>query len=193
MLRPERVTLEGQVVRLEPLEERHRDDLLAAAAEDPHIWDFMGTTLPGADAWPAYLAAALAPEFVAWATVERATSQAVGSTRFGDIEPEHGRVEIGWTWIAQDWQRTYVNTEAKLLMLTHAFEIWKCNRVEFKTDFLNERSRNAILRLGAKQEGIFRQHIVCQSGRLRDSVYFSIINSEWEEVKKNLEAKLKER
>jgi RimJ/RimL family protein N-acetyltransferase len=190
MLRPERVTLEGRVVRLEPLEERHRDDLLAAAAEDPHIWDFMGTTLPGADAWPTYLAAALAPEFVAWATVERATRQAVGSTRFGDIAPEHGRVEIGWTWIAPSRQRTAVNTEAKLLQLTYAFETLGAGRVALKTDARNSRSQRAIERLGAVREGVLRRHIRLPDGYMRDTVYYSILGDEWPAVKARLEERL---
>jgi RimJ/RimL family protein N-acetyltransferase len=107
----------------------------------------------------------------------------MGSTRFGNIDAPNHRVEIGWTWIGKPWQRTPVNTEAKFLMLQHAFEVWQCIRVEFKTDALNTRSRAAIARLGAKEEGIFRHHMITESGRLRDSVYFSIINDEWPEVK----------
>jgi RimJ/RimL family protein N-acetyltransferase len=186
VLRPERVTLEGRVVRLEPLEERHRDDLLAAAAEDPHTWDFMGSTLRDATAWPAYLAAALAPEFVAWATVERATGRAVGSTRFGDIAPEHERVEIGWTWIAPSRQRTAVNTEAKLLQLTYAFETLGAGRVALKTDARNERSQRAIERLGAVREGVLRRHIRLPDGYMRDTVYYSILADEWPAVKARL-------
>jgi RimJ/RimL family protein N-acetyltransferase len=186
MLRPERVTLEGRVVRLEPLEERHRDDLLAAAAEDPRIWDFMGTTLPGDAAWPAYLAAALGPEFVAWATVERASGRAVGSTRFGDIAPEHERVEIGWTWIAPSRQRTAVNTEAKLLQLTYAFETLGAGRVALKTDARNERSQRAIERLGAVREGVLRRHMHLPDGHVRDTVYYSILADEWPAVKARL-------
>jgi RimJ/RimL family protein N-acetyltransferase len=115
----------------------------------------------------------------------------VGSTRFGNIEPDHRRVEIGWTWIGRDWQRTAVNTETKLLMLTHAFETWGCVRVELKTDALNARSRAAILRIGAREEGTMRQHQVTESGRLRDTVYFSILDREWPEVKRGLEDKLR--
>ncbi|MGI8494310.1 MAG: GNAT family N-acetyltransferase, partial [Pyrinomonadaceae bacterium] len=100
------------------------------------------------------------------------------------------RAEIGWTWINPEWQRSYVNTEAKFLMLRHAFETWKCNRVELKTDSLNEKSRRAILRIGATEEGVFRRHIITESGRVRDTVYFSIIDSEWQKVKDNLLAKL---
>ena len=126
-----------------------------------------------------------------FATIDRAQGKVVGSTRFMSIDVPNKRVEIGATWISKPWQRTRINTEAKYLMMRHAFETWGCNRVEWKTDALNTQSRNAILRLGAKQEGIFRQHIVTWSGRLRDSVYFSVIAPEWPEVKKALEAKIR--
>ena len=127
---------------------------------------------------------------VPFATTERKSRQVVGSTRFMSIDAANRHVEIGSTWIAPAWQRTAVNTEAKYLMLRHAFEVWKCLRVEFKTDSLNEKSRNAILRLGAKEEGTFRNHMVTWSGRIRHSVYFSIVDSEWPEVKSRLEARL---
>lgn len=125
-----------------------------------------------------------------FATIEKSSEKVVGSTRFGNIDVKNRRVEIGWTWIGKDWQRTAVNTEAKFLMLRHAFESWKCIRVELKTDALNEKSRNAILRIGAKEEGIFRQHIITDSGRFRDTVYYSILDTEWENVKSNLKARL---
>jgi RimJ/RimL family protein N-acetyltransferase len=116
--------------------------------------------------------------------------QVVGSTRFGNIDRENRRVEIGWTWIGRRWQRTAVNTEIKYLMLRHAFETLGCVRVEFKTDTLNQTSRRAILRLGAKEEGILRRHMITDGGRIRDTVYYSIIDGEWAEVKARLEAKL---
>ena len=125
-----------------------------------------------------------------FATVEKTSNRVVGSTRFGNIDKENRRVEIGWTWIAVPWQRTIINTEAKYLMLRHAFETLGCNRVEFKTDSLNEKSRRALRRIGAQEEGTFRNHMVTLGGRLRHSVYFSIINSEWHAIKLNLEAKL---
>jgi RimJ/RimL family protein N-acetyltransferase len=125
-----------------------------------------------------------------FATVERATGRVVGSSRFAAIERHDRRVEIGWTWIGAPWQRTYVNTEAKLLMLAHAFEQWGCLRVELKTDRLNERSRAAIARIGATQEGIFRQHMITASGRIRDTVYFSILDTEWPVVRARLSARL---
>jgi len=190
MLRPERIVLEGRVVRLEPLDERHRDDLLAAAAEDPAIWRYMSADLSAADAWPDYLAGALRPEYVAWATVERAADRAVGSTRFGDIAPEHGRVEIGWTWIAPSRQRSAVNTEAKLLQLTYAFDTLGAGRVALKTDLRNERSQRAIERLGAVREGVLRRHLRLPDGHVRDTVYYSILADEWPMVKARLEESL---
>jgi RimJ/RimL family protein N-acetyltransferase len=127
---------------------------------------------------------------VPFALIEQSDGQVIGSTRYANIEPVHHRLEIGWTWITPKYQRTAVNTEAKLLLLTHAFEVLHATRVELKTDALNEQSRNAILRIGAKQEGIFRKHQVTDSGRVRDTVYFSIIDSEWEDVKAKLHARL---
>lgn len=189
MLRPERVTLEGRVVRLEPIEERHRADLLAAAA-DPEIWRYMGTVLSGAEGWEAYLSHALRPEFVAWATVDRASGRAIGSTRFGDIEPDHDRVEIGWTWITPAFQRTALNTEAKLLQLTYAFETLGAGRVALKTDGRNERSQAAIARLGAVREGTLRRHMRLADGHVRDTVYYSILADEWPAVKLRLEERL---
>ena len=129
-------------------------------------------------------------ESVVFATVERKLGRVIGSTRFMNIDRANRRVEIGSTWIAPAWQRTAVNTEAKYLMLRHAFEGWGCIRVELKTDALNQRSRNAILRIGAKEEGILRRHLATWSGRVRDTVYFSILDSEWPAVKTALEAKL---
>lgn len=189
----EPVILEGDFVRLEPLSVTHLDQLCQVGL-DEELWRWIPTQITNREEMQNYIETALDEQnrgiSLPFATIEKSTNKAIGSTRFGNIAVKDRRVEIGWTWIAKDWQRSYVNTEAKLLLLTHAFENWKCNRVEFKTDALNEKSRNAIMRLGAKQEGIFRQHVVCQSGRLRDSVYFSILDTEWEQVKKNLKDKL---
>jgi RimJ/RimL family protein N-acetyltransferase len=126
-----------------------------------------------------------------FATVERASGTVVGSTRFHTVEPEQPRVEVGYTWLAPRWQRTGINTEAKYLMLRHAFEALGCQRVEFKTDAQNARSRAAILGIGAREEGTLRQHMVTASGRLRDSVYFGIIASEWPAVRARLEDRLR--
>jgi RimJ/RimL family protein N-acetyltransferase len=126
-----------------------------------------------------------------FALIEKTSGRAVGSTRYGNIDRDHYRVEIGWTWVARQWQRTAINTEAKYLLLRHAFETLGCIRVELKTDSLNDRSRAAILRIGARQEGIFRNHMITANGRIRHTVYFSIVDSEWPEVKARLEAKLR--
>ena len=125
-----------------------------------------------------------------FATTLKATGQIVGSTRFANMDLKNRRVEIGWTWVGVPWQRTVVNTEAKYLMLCHAFETLGCQRVELKTDARNSRSRQAILRLGAKEEGVLRKHMVAYSGRVRDTVYFSILDDEWPSVKARLQAKL---
>lgn len=192
-MKVESVVLDGKFVRLEPLSLNHLENLCEVGF-DEELWRWIPTQITNSAEMKDYITSALEDQnrgiALPFATVEKSTNKAIGSTRFGNIAPKDRRTEIGWTWIAKNWQRTFVNTEAKLLMLTHAFETWNCIRVELKTDFLNQQSRNAILRLGAKQEGIFRQHVICQSGRIRDSVYFSILDSEWETVKKNLETKL---
>ena len=189
----EEVVLDGQFIRLEPLKLKHLDGLWAVG-QDKDIWRWAPAQIENYADMKKYVETALNEQkqgiSLPFATVEKASNRIIGSTRFGNIDVNNRRVEIGWTWIGKDWQRTFVNTEAKFLMLRHAFEVWKCIRVEFKTDSLNEKSRNAILRIGAKEEGIFRQHMITDSGRLRDSVYYSILNGEWEEVKSNLEAKL---
>jgi RimJ/RimL family protein N-acetyltransferase len=127
---------------------------------------------------------------IPFATVLVQTGQVIGSTRFGNLALEHRRVEIGWTWIAPPWQRTAANTEAKRLMLTHAFERLRCQRVEFKTNALNTASHQALVRLGAKEEGILRRHMIAEDGSSRDTVYYSIVDNEWPAVRQNLEARL---
>ncbi len=191
MRAPERVILTGRHVRLEPIEERHRDDLLAAAEWDPLTFRYMSMDLSlGADAWPAYLADALRPDYVTWATVDAVSGRAVGSSRFGDIAPEHGRLEIGWTWIAPSHQRTALNTEAKLLQLRYAFEELGATRVALKTDGRNLRSQAAIERLGAQREGALRKHMRMPDGFIRDTVYYSILGDEWPTVKAHLGERL---
>jgi N-acetyltransferase len=128
--------------------------------------------------------------FVTFRTNRKASGQAIGSTRYGNINRTHHRVEIGWTWVAPAWQRSAVNTEAKYLLLRHAFETLGCIRVELKTDSLNERSRAAILRIGAREEGTFRNHMITACGRIRHTVYFSILDSEWPDVKSRLQTML---
>jgi len=142
----------------------------------------------------AYIATALDEQSrgvsLPFALIEKAVGRAIGSTRYGNIDRAHRRVEIGWTWLAPAWQRTAANTEAKYLLLKHAFETLGCIRVELKTDSLNERSRAAILRIGAREEGTFRNHIITASGRIRHTVYFSILDSEWPDVKSRLQSRL---
>ena len=123
-------------------------------------------------------------------TMLRANGQVIGSTRFGNAVPAHRRVEIGWTWVGRPWQRSGANREAKYLMLQHAFECWDCLRVEFKTSALNQQSRNALLGIGAVEEGILRHHMINADGSLRDSVYFSILSEEWPAVRRRLEERL---
>lgn len=187
------VTLEGRYVRLEPLSLDHLAGLCAVGLDEA-IFRWFPVPAHTAELMRAFIETALegqrAGNALPFATVERASGKSVGSTRYGNIELAHRRVEIGWTWLAPAWQRTPLNTEAKLLMLRRAFEELGCIRVELKTDALNERSRAAILRLGAKEEGILRKHIITSTGRLRDTVYYSILDSEWPAVKAGLEEKL---
>ena len=189
----EPIVLKGETVRMEPLAMKHLDSLCDVGL-DEGLWIYSPSAVRTRDDMQKYIETALREQAsgvaLPFATVDLRTGRAVGSSRFGNIDKSNFRLEIGWTWIAKNHQRTRVNTEAKYLMLRHAFEDLKCNRVEFKTDSLNERSRNAILRIGAKFEGVFRNHMVMQEGRLRHSVYFSIINSEWPAVKNSLEIKL---
>lgn len=190
----EPVTLDGKFVRLEPMRFDHLDALFAVGM-DKSLWQLTTNVMETFGDMRNYVETALADfekkNALPFVTIEKSSNKIVGSTRFGNIDVKNLRTEIGWTWINPEWQRSYVNTEAKLLMLTHAFEVWECIRVELKTDVLNEKSRNAMLRIGAKEEGIFRRHIITETGRYRDSVYFSIIDSEWESVKSNLQNKLK--
>jgi RimJ/RimL family protein N-acetyltransferase len=188
------VTLGGTSIRLEPLSLAHHAALCEVGFDDA-IWRWNPRPpIRTPDDMRRYIEIALQQQAsgtaLPFATIERDSGRAVGSTRFTDIDIENRRVEIGYTWIAPPWQRTPVNTEAKYLMMRHAFETLGCIRVELKTDSLNERSRNAIARIGAKEEGIFRNHMVTHTGRLRHSVYFSIIDSEWPAAKAHLEAKL---
>jgi RimJ/RimL family protein N-acetyltransferase len=192
----EPVTLEGSIVRLEPLAPRHFDDLLLVAFDAP-LWRWT-IARPQDEAglrdwFDTALANAAAGTEQPFATVDRASGRAVGSSRFLSIVPDHRRLEIGWTWVATAYQRTGANREAKLLQLTHAFETLGANRVEFKTHARNERSRTALAGIGATFEGIFRSHMVMPDGTLRDSAYFSVIADEWPAVKAGLEADLANR
>jgi RimJ/RimL family protein N-acetyltransferase len=187
------VTLEGRHVRLEPLSQSHHAGLTAVGLGE-ELWRWIPTPVRTAEEMAAYIATALEEQArgvsLPFAQIEKSSGRAIGCTRYGNIDRTHHRVEIGWTWVARDWQRTAMNTEAKYLLLRHAFESLGCMRVELKTDLLNEKSRAAILRIGAKEEGIFRNHMITASGRIRHTVYFSIIDSEWPAVKARLETKL---
>jgi RimJ/RimL family protein N-acetyltransferase len=188
-----KVILEGAQVRLEPLTLEHHAALCEVGL-DPELWQWIPYRATTAEEMLAYVQNALKDQATGialpFATVERSTGRVIGSTRYMNIDRPNRRVEIGATWIAKPWQRSVINTEAKYLMLRHAFETQGCVRVELKTDALNQKSRNAILRIGAKEEGTLRRHIVTWTGRIRDSVYFSVLDSEWLEVKAALEAKL---
>jgi RimJ/RimL family protein N-acetyltransferase len=185
------VTLEGRVVRLEPLGLEHLDALCAVGLE-PALWAFTTIQITTPAEMRAYVETALTEQragtALAFATVERASGTVVGTTRFANAVHEHARVEIGWTWIAPRWQRTGVNTEAKLLMLRHAFEVLRVRRVELKTSALNLRSRAAIRRIGATEEGTLRKHMINADGSARHSVYFSVLDDEWPAVEARLEA-----
>jgi RimJ/RimL family protein N-acetyltransferase len=187
------VTLEGRIVRLQPLTLDHVPGL-AEVGLDPEIWRWTIARPQSEDAIRAWVAAAIkardaGTEFP-FATVDVATGRPIGSSRFMNIVLDHRRLEIGWTWVAPPWQRTGANREAKLLMLEHAFERLGCRRVEFKTDSNNEKSREALLGIGARFEGIFRNHMVTPGDGTRHSAWYSVIEEEWPEVRAGLEAKL---
>jgi RimJ/RimL family protein N-acetyltransferase len=192
--RVEPVTLEGRIVRLEPLSLAHVPGL-AEVGLDPAIWR-LTIARPTSEAdlrtWAeTALRAREAGTEMPFATVETATGRPIGSSRYMNIVLEHRRLEIGWTWLAPPWQRTGANREAKLLMLTHAFEVLGCRRVEFKTDSTNEASRTALLGIGATFEGIFRKHMVMPGDGVRHSAWYSVVDDEWPAVKARLEESLR--
>lgn len=170
---------------------------LTAVGLDPEIWRRAIAPIRTPEEMRDYMDTALQLQregtALPFVTVERSSGRVVGSTRFGNYDRANRRIEIGWTWLAPAWQRTVTNTEAKYLMLTYAFERLGCVRVELKTDVLNSQSRNAILRIGAKEEGILRKHTLTWTGRYRDSIYYSILDEEWPQVKAHLETLLSQR
>lgn len=188
------VVLEGQHVRLEPLAMQHAAGLAEVGLDDD-LWKWIPVPVRTSEEMSSYVQIALNEQksgsALPFVLMEKASGRIIGSTRYGNIERVHHRLEIGWTWVARPWQRTPVNTEAKYLLLRHAFETLKCIRVELKTDSLNACSRAAILRIGAHEEGTFRNHMVTANGRIRHTVYFSIVDSEWPEVKSRLENRLR--
>ena len=180
------ITLYGKRVRLEPMRSEHLHALTAAGAYE-ELWKWTRAPAHTPDLMLEYVDEALGEaregKSIPFVTVDRATGRIVGSTRFANFDHYNRRVEIGWTWVTPEFQRTHVNTEAKYLMLSHAFETWECARVELKTDVLNEKSRKAMLRMGAKEEGVLRKHILTSTGRWRDTIYYSILDTEWPVVR----------
>lgn len=188
------VTLQGKVVRIEPLTERHVPDL-ALAGKDPIIWRYLpygdiSTEARMLELTRWLLTRASQGIDLPFAVINQETNQAIGMTRYMDIEPAHKKLEIGGTWYGLDYQRTGVNTECKFLLLKHAFEVLGCIRVQFKTSAQNSRSQAALERIKAVKEGVLRNHMICPDGEIRDSVFYSIIAAEWPAVKAHLEGKL---
>jgi RimJ/RimL family protein N-acetyltransferase len=189
MMELEPVVLEGEHVRLVPMTVEHIPALWEAG-NDPDLWRFTLTQIHSEDDMRRYVETALRLQeqgtALPFVTTEAATGRVIGSTRYGNVDAWNRRVEIGWTWIAAPWQRSPINTQAKYLMLRHAFETLGCIRVELKTSALNEKSRRAIARMGAREEGILRKHAITEDGRIRDTVYFGIVDDEWPDVRARL-------
>ena len=185
----EPVTLRGAHVTLEPLAHEHLDAIRAAAA-DGELWNLWYTSVPAPEKAPQWLAATLQMRerdgALPFVVRDNATGDVVGSTRYFNVDAVNRRLEIGHTWYAKRVQRTAANTECKLLLLTHAFETLRCIAVEFRTHWFNHASRAAILRLGAKQDGVLRNHQLLPDGSKRDTVVFSILDGEWPAVKRHL-------
>jgi RimJ/RimL family protein N-acetyltransferase len=192
---PQPVILEGRQVRLEPLARRHAEDLFEVGKEET-IWPYMSRpplkSVEDTRAWiDQAVEVAATNTQIPFAIIERATGKAIGSTRYMDIRRNDRGLEIGWTWVGTAFQRTAMNTECKYLLLRHAFEELGAVRVQLKTDLRNVRSQRAIERLGAVREGVLRKHMVLWDGFIRDTVYYSVIESEWPQVKRRLEGLLK--
>jgi RimJ/RimL family protein N-acetyltransferase len=185
-------TLEGRIVRLEPLRPDHEEGLWVAS-RDPRTWRWLSIVQPQTfEDWHCFVEQALgaAAEGREIPLVTLCHDEVVGSTRFLALRPEHGSVEIGWTWLHPSAWGTGANVEAKLLQLQHAFDVWGCRRVELKTDALNERSRGALEALGASFEGVHRKHMLVRSGENRDSAWYSVTDDAWPAVRARLEARL---
>ncbi|MEV4684291.1 GNAT family N-acetyltransferase [Streptomyces kurssanovii] len=192
---PSPVTLTGRHVRLEPLTEGHLPDLFAAGGKDEEVWRWQGGPAPQSEAelgdtLRELLAEAERGRYVPFAVIHLGSGRAVGWTTFSDVDVRDERLEIGWTWYGRAHWRTAVNSEAKLLLLGHAFEELGMGRVQLKTDHMNRRSQEAIARLGAQREGVLRRHRRRPDGTWRDSVYFSMLADEWPAAKERLEARL---
>jgi N-acetyltransferase len=193
VIAPAPVMLEGHGVRLEPLNTAHVEGLVAAAT-DGRLWELWFTAIPEPGGMPGYVAAALEGQrdghMLPWAVRELTTGAIIGSTRYHDIVPTIDRVEIGYTWYAERWQRSRVNTACKALLFTHAFETLGCEVVGLRTDNFNFRSRCAIEALGAKKDGVIRHHAARRDGTVRDSVMYSVLATEWPDVKRHLALRL---
>ncbi|WP_196894774.1 GNAT family N-acetyltransferase [Aureivirga marina] len=187
------IILDGNLVRLEPLQISHKKELIEAA-KDGELWKLWYTSVPNEETTENFIKTALLNkekgEQIPFVIIDKKSNKVIGTTRFMNMEPENFRLEIGHTWYAKSFQKTGVNTECKYLLLQYTFEKMNCIAVEFRTHWHNLASRNAILRLGAKQDGILRNHSISKNGVLRDTVVFSIINSEWKTVKFGLEHKM---
>lgn len=193
MIQLQPLTLEDYGVRLEPLVQEHLA-ALAHAAADGKLWELWFTSVPEPTQMTEWFAAAMAGQeaghMLPWAVCELASDTIIGSTRYHDIVPTIDRVEIGYTWYAQSWQRSHVNTSCKLLLLRHAFDTLGCKVVGLRTDNFNFTSQRAIEALGAKKDGVLRHHTIRRDGSVRDSVMYSILAHEWPDVRKHLEARL---
>jgi RimJ/RimL family protein N-acetyltransferase len=193
MIAPRQVTLERSRIRLEPLAPGHRDEIARAAA-DGELWNLWFTGVPRPEETDAWLQAALKGQekghMLPWAVRDLASGKVVGTTRYHDIIAEVDRVEIGYTWYSQSWQRTHLNTTCKLMLLTHAFDDLGCKVVGLRTDNFNFRSQRAIEALGAKKDGVIRHHQPRRDGSARDTVMYSILVHEWPDVRRHLELRL---
>ena len=189
MITPGPVSLEGHGVRLEPLTAAHEPELAAAAA-DGRLWELWFTSVPAPEQTAEYITSALAAQrdgtMLAWVVRELASGMIAGTTRYHDIVAQIDRVEIGYTWYAQRWQRSHVNSACKLLLLTHAFETLGCRVVGLRTDNFNRASQRAIEALGARKDGVIRHHQARRDGTVRDTVMYSILAQEWPDVKRHL-------
>jgi RimJ/RimL family protein N-acetyltransferase len=188
------IVLEGKYVRLEPLTLDHAPDLFEAGNDD-EVWQFLSMPRPDSLVeMQAFIQGALGQQLaglrVPFAIIDKASNKAIGTTSYLDIQPQNRGLEIGWTWLGKAHWRSPINTECKYLLLSHAFEAQDAIRVQLKTDSRNWRSQNAIERIGAKKEGVLRKHVIYPSGFIRDSVYFSIIDTEWPLVKERLLARM---
>ncbi|MCH8622152.1 GNAT family protein [Undibacterium sp. TS12] len=184
------ITLRGKYVTLEPLEQQHLADMAAVAA-DGKLWRLFYTSVPSPENTQRWLDTALdmqkQQKAIPFVVRENSSGKIIGTTRYCNMDMNNRRTEIGYTWYAQRVQRSPVNTECKLLLLEHAFEVFGCIAVEFRTDWLNRRSQAAIERLGAKRDAVLRNHMIMPDGRIRDTVIYSILNTEWPGVKRNLQ------